>query len=111
MPANQKDKQRVAYEYATGIGLIALSVCSIIITVVMAARGNSRLPWMVAISLLLVFLTAINYVRVKNAFRSIQRNLRLRRKVNATRGVILRFPEQPDAETGEGAPPEEGEAP
>lgn len=89
-----KEKKRVVYEYATGIGLITLSVFSLVITVLMAIRGNSRLPFMVAISLVLLFLTAINHIRVKQAFRSLHRNLKLRRRVNATRGVILHFPDK-----------------
>lgn len=88
-----KEKKKVAYEYATSIGLAALSVFSVVITVLMAIRGNTRLPLMVAVSLVLLFLTAINYIRVKRAFRSLQKNLKLRRKAHATRGVILRFPD------------------
>lgn len=106
MPMN-KEKKKIVYEYSTGIGLTVLSICSVVITVLMAIRGNTRLPWMVAISLILLFLVAIFRIRVRMAFRSLHRNLRLRRKAHATRGVILRFPDQP----GQPKDPEETEDP
>lgn len=98
MPMNSK-KKKIAYEYTTGIGLTVLSVCAVIITVLMAIRGNARLPWMVAVSLVLLFLVALFRIRVRMAFRTLHENLRLRRKAHAARGVILRFPEQ-DAKGG-----------
>lgn len=87
-----REKKRIAYEYATAIGLLTLCVASVVITVILAIRGNTRLPWMVAVSLLLLFLTAFNHIRIKMTFKSMQKNLRLRRKIHATRGTILRFP-------------------
>lgn len=96
-----REKKRIAYEYATAIGLLTLSVASVTITVILAIRGNTRLPWMVAVTLLMVFLTAINHIRIKMTFKSLQRNLRLRRKMHATRGTILRFPTGEEKPAGE----------
>ena len=96
--AGKDEKRRVAYEYTTVIGLTLLAAISLIITVVLAATGSNRMPLMVAVSLVFLFLIAINRIRIRTTFTSIRRDRRLRRKAHAAKGIILKFPEQGNAQ-------------
>lgn len=107
--SKESEKQRIVYQYATSIGLIVLSACSVTLSVLLAVRHNDRLPWMVAVSLLLLFLTAINGIRIRSTYDSMKKNYRLRRKAHATRGVILHFPDPPNPENAPQENPEEAE--
>lgn len=85
-------KNRIAYDHATAVGLVVMSTVSVICTVVMAIRHSARLNIMVVVSLLLLFLTALNRLRIRQAYRSARKNLRLIRKRHASRGVIASSP-------------------
>ena len=96
----ENKRKRIIRDYATQIGLVLLSVVSVIITIVMAVHHSPRLLAMLIVSVLMLLLTAIHTVRVRVFFKVIhQRNWRLRRRVRARKGDIIH-------ETGKAEMPE-----
>lgn len=85
---------------ASVLGLLILTTLALVATSIMALTGNSRLPWMVMVALLFLFLSALNRLRIRVMFKAFQKDVRLRRQAHADRGKVIHFPNQKETKDG-----------
>ena len=90
MRNSRKRRLRYANE-ASMLCLSILSAISAIITCIAAVLGYARLGWLVCITLMLLFLSAVNRLRIRAAFKTLHNAHAVRRAARHDKGKIVEF--------------------
>lgn len=94
-------KRRLRYtNEASMLCLSLLSAVSALITCVAAVRGYPRLGWLVCVTLLLLFLSAVNRLRIRAAIKTLKNAHAVRRASRRDRGKIVQFPDKKSGREG-----------
>ena len=99
MRTMRKSRLRYSNE-ASMLCLSILSAVSAIITCIAAVRGYARLGWLVCITLMLLFLSAVNRIRMRAAFKTLRNARAVRRAARRDRGKVVEFPERKEENKG-----------
>ncbi|MEG0767410.1 MAG: hypothetical protein RR482_06810 [Clostridia bacterium] len=88
------NRKRAARRHTSVLALPFLTALSVLLTVSAAAVQHPRLPWLVAISLLFIFLTVSFRGNVKVAISTLKHHHATRKRKAHTRGKVLEFPQE-----------------
>lgn len=98
---------RNPYPDATALGLMIITALSVLVTCGMALYAVPRVSWMAIVSVLLIFLSGFNRLRIRSAVKNMQQKLREKRKVSAQKGKVhYHVYKEKEPEAPHGAQPE-----